>query len=112
MEEDVGRQTVRGMGRGERERDGGGYPRLVHVQVSASSADTRGELPSAQQFCYRAVPLVDARSLCLLPLTFAQEAAAACLPCQTETRPRSIERASEAENKKPQTTSYFLLVKQ
>lgn len=102
---------MRGMGRGERQRDGGGYPRLVHVQVSASAADTRGEVPPAQQFCYRAVPLVHARSLSLLPLTFAQEAAA-YLPCQTETRPRSIERASEAENKKPQTTSYFLLVKQ
>lgn len=38
-------------------------------------------------------------SLCLLPLTCAQEAAA-CLPCQTETRPRSIEKASKAKNKK------------
>lgn len=42
-----------------------------------------------------------AHGLCLLPLTWAQEAAA-CLPCQTETRPQSIEKASKAKKKKKQ----------
>lgn len=106
------RWTSSSEGNGERgtERDGGGYPSSVHVQVSASAAGTRvasslAVLLQSRSFRTRTV------SICLLPLTFAQEAATR-LPCHTETRPRSIEKASEAENKKPQTTSYFLLVKQ
>lgn len=100
------------MGKRERgtERGGGRYPSSVHVQVSASAAGTRiaSSLAVLLQIHSSHTYTV---SICLLPLTFAQEAATR-LPCQTETRPQSIEKASEAENKKPQTTSYFLLVKQ
>lgn len=46
-------------------------------------------------------------SLCLLPLTCAQEAAA-CLPCQTETRPRSIEKASKDKSKKKKPNHILL----
>lgn len=110
----VGRMQVLDISDGNRgrrtERDGGRYPSSVHVQVSASAAGTRvaSSLTVLLQSRSSHTCMV---SICLLPLTFAQEAAT-CLPCQTETRPQSIEKASEAENKKPQTTSYFLLVKQ
>lgn len=68
MEAGAGRQTVRGTGRGERERDGEGYPSSVHVQTSAIAARVT-EVPPARQFCCGAVPLLCARSLSVFSLS-------------------------------------------
>lgn len=75
----AGCQTVKGTGREERERDGGGYPSSVHVQVSASAAGMRGEMPPAQKFCCRTVLLIHAQSLRLLVSPFHRKLLLACL---------------------------------
>lgn len=79
MDEGAGCQTGRRMG--IRERVWGGSSLSACPAASQQFwQERRGE----GQVCCGAVPPVCARPLCLL--TFAQEAAA-CLPCQTETKP-------------------------